>query len=147
MSETISNLTSQLTSIFTSVEEVLSEWEGSGNLQFPNLMGMLASRFNWTEKQVRENDPLVRYYIRNNPDWHVSRGAKGGIMRSSLRQEKAIAKKVKDDLKAKMKADIEAKTSAPAPVQVTSSSQASDDLDDSQGYDDFEGDDSDYLDV
>jgi hypothetical protein len=62
---------------------------------------------NWNEKQVKEFDPIVRYYVRNNPEYHVTRGAHGGIMRSSDRQKKIQAQAEKAALKQQMRAKIE----------------------------------------
>ena len=112
MSDVIQSVTDQLVVVFKAADEILNDWQGEGNLQFPNLMGMLAVKMNWDEKQVRENDPVVRYYVRNNPEWHVTRGAHGGIMRSSDRQKKEQAKSAKEALKQQMKATIEAKVAA-----------------------------------
>ena len=92
---------------------MLTEWAAGkteGNLQFPVLLGMIAFRMNWDEKQVRENDPLVRYYVRHNPEWHVTRGAHGGIMRASDKQSKLAAKAAKEAVKAQLKAAIDTKT-------------------------------------
>lgn len=99
-----------LVPIFQAADQCLTEWTGEGNLQFPVLLGMIAVRLNWDEKQVRENDPFVRKYIRNHPDWYVTRGAHGGIMRSEEKQKKEAVKVAKDLLKQQMADAIEAKT-------------------------------------
>ena len=109
MSNTIQKVTESLTVIFTATDEALNEWVGEGCLQIPTLITTLALKLNWNEKQIRENDPIVRYYIRNNPDWHVTRGAHGGIMRTSDRQKKEADKSAKQAIKDQVKADIEAK--------------------------------------
>lgn len=120
MSDLIQSLTEQLTTMFKVTDEILGEWQGEGNLQFPNLMGMMAVKMNWNEKQVRENDPIIRFYIRNNPDWHVTRGAHGGIMRATERQKKEQVKLAKEALKQQMKSTIEAKIAANTPTVVVS---------------------------
>lgn len=109
MSEVIQATLDRLAEIFTVTDEVLSDWTGETNLQFPVLLGMIAVKMNWDEKQVREADPLIRFYIRNNPDWYVTRGAHGGIMRSSDKQKKELAKANKDAIKKQMQAIIDAK--------------------------------------
>lgn len=111
MSDVIQSVTDQLVVIFTATEEVLNSYQGDGNMQFPTLMGMLAVKMSWDEKQVREADPIVRYYVRNNPEWYVTRGAHGGIMRASERNKKNQAKAAKDLLKQQMKANLESKLS------------------------------------
>lgn len=131
MSNTVQTVLDELSPLFKTVDEVLTEWAAGkteGNLQFPVLLGMIAFRMNWDEKQVRENDPLVRYYVRHNPDWHVTRGAHGGIMRAADKQNKLAAKAAKDAVKAQLKAAIDTKAAA-----ATSSDKATDtvvDLDD-----------------
>lgn len=109
MSDVIETVTSQLVIVFKATDEILSDWKSDGNMQFPNLLNMLMVKMNWTDKQVREADPLVRYYIRNNPNYFVTRGARGGIMRTSDRQKKEQAKSLKESLKQQMRANIEAK--------------------------------------
>jgi hypothetical protein len=110
MSNVINTVTEKLTTIFTATEEALNAWQGEGNLQFPNLLATLAAKFTWNENDVRQADPLVRFYVRNHPDWYVTRGAHGGIMRTADRQKKTDAKSVKDALKQQMKASIESQT-------------------------------------
>lgn len=132
MSDVIQSVTEQLSAMFKATDEILNEWQGEGNLQFPNLMGMMAVKMNWNEKQVREADPIVRFYIRNNPEWYVTRGAHGGIMRATDRQKKEQVKAAKEALKQQMKATIEAKVAAnassPAPAPAPESeSNLSDD--------------------
>lgn len=116
MSNTVQNVLDKLSTVFETTEEMLNEWNGEGCLQFPALMASIAVKLNWDEKQVREADPLVRYYVRNNANWHVTRGAHGGIMRLSDKQKKEAAKQAKDALKSQMKASIEAKTNPTTPV-------------------------------
>jgi hypothetical protein len=110
----MSNGTSQkviddLLPIFQATEQALNEWNGEGNLQFPVLLGMVAVRLNWDEKQVRENDPFIRKYVRNHDDWHVTRGAHGGIMRASDKQKKESLKTAKDAAKKQIEEALQAK--------------------------------------
>lgn len=88
MNNTIQSVLDNLTTVFAATDKVLNSWTGEGCLQFPALLGMVAVEMNWDEKQVRENDPMVRYYIRHNPEWHVTRGAHGGIMRVADKNKK-----------------------------------------------------------
>ena len=138
MSDTIQTVLSQLVAVFTATDEILNEWQGEGNLQIPNLMGMLAVKMNWNEKQVRETDPIVRFYIRNNPDWFVTRGAHGGIMRASDRQKKEKALADKEALKKQMRATIDAKLAANVTkLNDTTSNLLSDKSTDSDQLDDL----------
>ena len=103
-----------ISDLYDATETALSEWSGEGNLQFPVLLGMMAVKQNWDEKQVRRNDPFVREYVRNHPDWHVTRGAHGGIMKSADKQKKDATKLAKDLVKKQMQEAIEAKAAAEA---------------------------------
>jgi hypothetical protein len=106
---TIQKKLDELKVIFTATEEALASWKSDENLQVPDLIAMLASRLNWSEKDVRDNDPMVRSYIRTHDVWEVIRGAHGGIVKREDRKNKAVAKSVKAFIKAQMKAAIEAK--------------------------------------
>jgi hypothetical protein len=110
--DTVQNALNKLAPLFQVTDDVLNEWTGEGNLQFPVLLGMLAVKLNWDERQVREHDPMVRFYIRNNPNWFVTRGAKGGIMRATDKEKKAVAKSAKDQTKADVAALIEAEVNS-----------------------------------
>lgn len=102
----------ELTPIYQATEQSLNEWQGEGNLQFPILLGMIAVRMNWDEKQVRENDPFVRKYVRKHPQWHVTRGAFGGIMRKDAKDKKEADKAAKELAKQQLKEAVEAKAAA-----------------------------------
>jgi hypothetical protein len=120
MSETITNNLEKLTAIFQATDQALSEWTGEGNLQFPVLLGMIAVRMKWDEKQVRDADPFVRFHVRNHPDWHVTRGAHGGIMRKSDKDKKEALQLAKQLAKKQMSDALEAKA-----AEAMSSSAAS----------------------
>jgi hypothetical protein len=98
--------------MFQIVDEVLNDWTGEGCLQFPTLMGTVTIKMGWEgdegEKTARANEPIIRDYVRNHPDWHVTRGAHGGIMRASEKQKKEEAKAAKEKAKAELAAAIEA---------------------------------------
>lgn len=117
MSNVIKTVTDQLVTIFSATEEILAGWQEDSNLQFPHLVSMVALKMNWSEKQLREADPIVRFYVRNHPEWYVTRGAHGGIMRTADRQKKEQSKAAKEALKQQMKANIEAKVAAKANQQ------------------------------
>jgi len=104
-------------SLYDVVIEALNEWHGEGCLQFPALLSTLAVKLNWNETQVREYDPVVRIIVRRHPDWHVTRGAHGGIMRASEKQKKEDAKAAKDRAKAELQAALAAKIKAATPAQ------------------------------
>ena len=125
--ENINLITEKFVSICKSTDEILNSWSGAGNLQFPVLLGMIAVKLNWDEKQVRENDPIIRYYIRNNSDWHVTRGAHGGIMRSEDKQKKEALRLVKEAAKQQMQVLIDAKVASMTSTVATPSDSLLDD--------------------
>jgi len=123
-------LYSELRPIWEATELALNEWQGEGNLQFPILLGMVAVRLNWDEKQLRQNDPYVRQYVRAHPDWHVTRGAKGGIMKMVDKNKKEADKLAKEAAKQQMRAELEAKAAAATTQVVTASPSSDEDEDD-----------------
>jgi len=96
-----------LSTVFETTEDTLNDWTSEGNLQFPALMGMLALKLSWTDKDMREADPLVRYYVRRHPDWYVTRGAHGGIQRMSEKAKKDAQRLAKEEAKRKMQEAID----------------------------------------
>lgn len=125
MSDIIDNNLKKIKDIWQATDQALSEWSGDGNLQFPVLLGMIVVRMQWDEKAVRDADPFVRFHVRNHPDWYVTRGAHGGIMRNADRQKKEAAKLAKDLAKQQMKDALEAKA-ANASNAATPASDSSD---------------------
>lgn len=122
MSKTVQTVIDKLAPLFKTTDEILTEWssgKSEGNLQFPVLLGMIAVKMNWDEKQLRENDPLVRFYVRNNPEWYVTRGAHGGIMRATDKQNKEAVKAAKEAVKAQLQAVINAKTATNVSLDTT----------------------------
>jgi len=109
---TIKTVLDELTAMFAVTNEILNDWKGEGNLQFPALLGMMAIKLNWDDKQMKEADPLVRYFVRKHPDWYVTRGAHGGIMRTTDKQKKEALKTSKNSIKDQLKAQIEAKVAS-----------------------------------
>lgn len=113
MSNTKSITLQDLQSIIDATEDALNEWQGNGNLKFPDLVSSVAIKLGLDEKQAREADGIIRFYVRRNENFHVTRGQKGGIMRSSDRDKKLKAKETRAALKAEMKAKIDEKVSLP----------------------------------
>ena len=90
--EVVEKIFSEMEQLFDATDEALNEWTGEGNLQIPVLLGMVSLKLNLDEKQVRKADPFIREYVRNHPDWYVTRGAHGGIMKSAEKNKKEKAK-------------------------------------------------------
>lgn len=123
MSDTIDSNLEKIRAVWQATDEALAEWTGEGNLQIPVLLGMIAVRQQWDEKAVRDADPFVRFHVRNHPDWHVTRGAKGGIMRKADKDKKESLLRAKELVKQQMKDALEAKAAnAGSPAQPASDS-------------------------
>jgi hypothetical protein len=113
--------------LFLAVDETLSQWTGEKCFQLPLLLEQVSAKMGWGDdeegkKQLRANDPVIRDYIRNHSDWYITRGAGGGIMRSSERQKKEEAKLAKvratAELNAQLDAQVAAKKAATASAQL-----------------------------
>ncbi len=128
-----SAITNKLIVIFNATEDALNEWTGTGNLQFPTLFTMIAVKMNWDDKQMREADPIIRYYVRNNPNWDITRGAKGGIRRMADKLKKEQAKSAKDAAKKQIQDLLAAKLMNPANNNDSSvESEENDDIDEDE---------------
>jgi hypothetical protein len=141
MNNNIQNTLDKLVPIFAAVDEVLSAWNGEGCYQFPALIQALAVQLNWDDETKRKNDPIVRFYVRNHADWHVTRGAHGGIMRAEEKQKKEQAKAAKVAAKEQMKAALEAKVAA-ASTAPAAAPNSSNDISIEDDSDDDSDDDS-----
>jgi len=107
MDNVIQNALEKLKPTFEVIEQCLNEWNGEGCLQVPALIASVSIKLNLDEKQMREVDPLVRFYVRNNSNYIVTRGAHGGIMRVSDKIKKDSERAAKEAIKAQLKAKIE----------------------------------------
>lgn len=108
----IPNILDKVSVIFEATNDVLNEWklsrQGDVCYKIPELVAQLAVKLNWNDKEVRENDALVRFFLRNNPDLFVTRGARGGVKFIEDQQARQAAQSSKTALKAQLKAKIEA---------------------------------------
>lgn len=109
MSNPVSITLENLRAIFQATDSALAEWTEEGNLQLPKLLAKMALRMNWNQDQVREADPFIRYYLRNHPDWHITRGAHGGIMRKSDKLKRDAVKIAKEQARQQVEAAVTAK--------------------------------------
>lgn len=129
MSDVIDTNLQKIKAIWQATDEALSEWTGEGNLQIPVLLGMIAVRQQWDEEAVRHADPFVRFHVRNHPDWHVTRGAKGGIMRKSDKDKKEAVRQAKELAKQQMKDALEAKAASAVNAATPVSDSSNDEQD------------------
>ena len=98
--------------VFLETEVSLDEYfqKNEGNLQFPALLGMVGVRLKLDPKTLKDIDPFIRYHVRSHPDYYVSRGAKGGIMKRESYQSKLDAKAAKEAAKKQIEDQIDTKT-------------------------------------
>jgi len=108
--DTLEKIVSDFRTVCQTTEEVLEEWQGEGNIQFPKLFGLMAMKLNWGEPEVRKNDPLVRHYIQNHPRWIISLGPRGGVMKRE-KKEQILAEKMAQKTEKKPR-----KKRGPAPI-------------------------------
>lgn len=100
MSNVTNDVLEQISAIFVAADEALNVWTEDGSLPFPTLLGSIATKMNWDDKQTREADPIIRYYIRRNPEFVLARGAKGGVQRAA--KSKTVKTKVKEMIETKL---------------------------------------------
>jgi hypothetical protein len=116
----IDNFFTTLRPMLTLVEEVLDEAFADVNtktFQVPVLLRTLGVRLDWTTDTIRQNDPVVRAYLRDHPVWYITRGAKGGIMPRAEHDRKEALKVAKETAKEELKAAVKLRLEqAAAPV-------------------------------
>lgn len=109
----IESFLNNLVPTLAAADEILNAWNGEGCYKFPVLLGQLSVQLNWTKKQIRSYDPIVREYVRTHSEWYVTPGAKGGIMKASEKQKKLdmelAKKKAKEEIKAALEEAVAAK--------------------------------------
>ena len=113
MNETVKLMLEEDQVIYEATDAVFNNWNWNSNLKIPDLLGMLAVKLNWDDKQLKEADSVVRRYIRRHPDWDITRGATGGVQPMFAKQKKDAAKQAKAAVKQQLKAQIDAKVSQP----------------------------------
>jgi len=114
MSDSIKIFLDKLEPVIDAVETELNEWKENKNLQVPLLLNNLASKLNWDDKKVRQMDSVIRLYIHDHSDWHITRGAGGGIQRKSLKEKKDLEKLAKDAAKLEVRKMLDDKLAAKA---------------------------------
>lgn len=109
MSNSVLTVTEHLSKVFTCIDSIFEELQPQGTLQFKTLFGMVVAKLGLSDSQMRELDPVARYYIRNNPTYYVTRGAGGGIGLASVKAQRDSETASRESIKKKLKADLEAK--------------------------------------
>ncbi len=106
----IQNYFDSLAPLFQVVDEVLNDYTGDKCYQLPLLLMNVSAKMNWDAegKQLRAKDPIIRHYIKNHPDWDITRGAHGGVVRRAENEKKKAAIKAKLEAIEAAKKDISA---------------------------------------
>ena len=118
MNDNVKNYLGFCQEVADATELALTEYfaKSEENLQFPNLVTMITNAINCDPKIVGDVDQHVRQYVRRHPDYHVSRGAKGGIMKMAVYEKRQAGKAATEAAKKVIAAQVEAKVAALTPV-------------------------------
>jgi hypothetical protein len=100
-------------SIFTETDTIINEYSGKDNMKFPDLINLVSIKLAFAPELLPQVDPFIRYYVRSNPEFHTSRGAKGGIERMSVYQARVKAQQAKSEAKKQITELLEAKLKGP----------------------------------
>ena len=90
------------------VDEILDGWSGEGNYQIPTLLEIVQAKMGWDQKMLNAKDPVVRDYLRNHPKWFITKGAKGGVQRREVREQRQALKEAKERAKVEINAQLDA---------------------------------------
>lgn len=92
MNSNIDNIINDFRKVCEAAEAALVEWGGVGSIQFPVLHTMVISKLGMDMIQDKDLEAQIRQYVRKNPKYHISRGAKGGVMLAEVYQAKMTKK-------------------------------------------------------
>jgi len=105
------------TELLSVVEDCLRSWQGEGCYQIPDLLQNVQDKMGWGnddvgKKLLKDNDPIIRDYIRQSSEWCIERGAKGGVMRRADKLKKEVILLYKKKMKDQIEAELNAKVAA-----------------------------------
>jgi len=114
MNDNVKNYLAFCQEISEATEQALSEYflKSEENLQFPTLVTMVGNIIKHDPKIVGDVDQHIRQYVRRHPDYRVSRGAKGGIMKMATFLKREAGKAAQEAAKKVIAAQVEAKVAA-----------------------------------
>ncbi len=118
MNENVKNYLGFCQEVSEATEQALVEHfaKSEENLQFPTLVTAVSGIINCDSKIFGDVDQHVRQYVRRHPDYHVSRGAKGGIMLKAIYEKRLAGKAATEAAKKVIAAQVEAKVAAMTPA-------------------------------
>lgn len=97
----------KLSELYDEIDAILDS--SSEKLQVPELVLMIGNNRGMDEKESKELDHPIRYYLKNHDKWYLGRGAKGGILPLQVLKEKNKAKEEKESYKKEVLKKIEEK--------------------------------------
>lgn len=109
MNEDLKRSSEFFITVCESAEAILDEYKFAENLQFPDLLEMVIARLSLDASLFKDADHFIRYHVRNHSKYHVSRGAKGGIMPKATHAKKLALKAAKDAAKQEIHSQLDAK--------------------------------------
>ena len=114
MNDNVKNYLAFCQQVSEATEQALEGYfaKSEENIQFPSLVTTVSSMINHDPKVVADVDQHVRQYVRRHADYHVSRGAKGGIMKMAVYQKRQAGKAAQEAAKQQIAAQVEAKVAA-----------------------------------
>lgn len=109
-----------INNIFDSVDKVCTaSVTATSKLQFPMMLSKVGEELaslNFDAKQIKEAEPLIRFYIHNHDVFCSSRGRSGGVELRDNKAAREADKAAKDAIKAQLKSVIDAKMATATPT-------------------------------
>lgn len=113
MSNIVETVGADAMRVYSTALKFLEEWKFESNLQFPKLVEDVAKELKITEdRDLKELDAQIRYFVRRNPTYKAKRGAHGGIALASAEAQREAAKTARLAAKAEAAAKVEAQVAA-----------------------------------
>lgn len=102
MSSDINNSITKITSILSEVENILENHDFKTCFQVPMLLTEVSKRLSISEKEMKNNDAIIRWHLHNSSTWEIKRGVRGGIKRKGTDLSKEEKEKIKQELSDKI---------------------------------------------
>jgi hypothetical protein len=125
MKDSIQNYLTFCQSVTEATDKILKDYfsKSRETHNLPELLRKVTSEIKCNEDQAAAVDQHIRQFLRMDKDYYVSRGAKGGVTLSSIRQEKLDLLKTKEAIKNQLRAEIDAKVANKKPESATNLSE------------------------
>lgn len=102
MSSDINNSITKITNILYEVENILENHDFKTCFQVPMLLTEVSNRLSISEKEMKNNDAIIRWHLHNSSNWEIKRGVRGGIKRKNDNSSKEEKEKIKKELSDKI---------------------------------------------